>query len=276
MHRSSWIVLLVVATCRLAMAATPDPARQTVNVLVLNYDPVLPGHGGARLHAQMKWNDPRPMTDNLARYLTEASGGYAQYRIVEFIDVDAFPEKRDGFRYTEESYFEMWKDKKKVHQPDAVSYAAIFRDNNLVERIRKEDIREIWVWGAPYFGTDEYAMKIPGDQVYYATDNPWFYRPYDIPDCGRTVFVMGFNYEVGEDNALHNYGHRCEGLLSLTIGRGVWMEKRATRIRGAASPVRPTSFPTTPTPATFTADRMQNPVTTTGKRKPSCPARTIG
>jgi hypothetical protein len=116
----------------------------------------------------------------------------------------------------------MWKDKEKAHQPDAVSYAAIFRDNHLVERIRKENVREIWVWGAPYFGTDEYAVKIPGDQVYYPTDNPWFYRPYDIPDCGRTIAVMGFNYEVGEDNALHSYGHRCEGLLSLTVGRGVW------------------------------------------------------
>jgi len=117
----------------------------------------------------------------------------------------------------------MWKDKdKKAHQPDAVSYAAIFKENHLVERIRKDDIREIWVWGAPYFGTDEYAVKIPGDQVFYPTDNPWFYRPYDIPDCGRTVWVMGFNYEVGEDNALHSYGHRCEGVLSLTVGRGIW------------------------------------------------------
>jgi hypothetical protein len=33
---------------------------------------------------------------------------------------------------------------------------------------------------------------------------------------------MGFNYEVGEDNALHSFGHRCEGILSLTVGRGIW------------------------------------------------------
>jgi len=36
---------------------------------------------------------------------------------------------------------------------------------------------------------------------------------------------MGFNYEVGEDNALHSFGHRCEGILSLTVGRGVWTGK---------------------------------------------------
>jgi hypothetical protein len=103
-----------------------------------------------------------------------------------------------------------------------VSYAAIFKELDLAGRVRREDVTEIWIWGAPYFGTDEYAMKIPGDQVFYPTDNPWFYRPYDIPDCGRTVWVMGFNYEVGEDNALHSFGHRCEGILSLTVGRGIW------------------------------------------------------
>jgi hypothetical protein len=24
-------------------------------------------------------------------------------------------------------------------------------------------------------------------------------------------------------NALHSFGHRCEGILALTIGRGIWM-----------------------------------------------------
>src|SRR5436190_14657641 len=96
-----------------ASAATPDPARITVNVLVLNYDPALPSQGGVHLRQHMKWNDPRPMTEHLARYITEASGGYAKYHIVEFIDLDAFPQKRDGFRYTGDTFLDMWKDKDK-------------------------------------------------------------------------------------------------------------------------------------------------------------------
>ena len=221
------LLLALLASTPLFCAAAapvvmPDPGQRTVKLLVLNYDPVLREHGGVRLQRHLKWNDPRPMTTNLIRYIREASGGFLDYQLVEWIDVDAFPAKRDGFRYTEASFLEMWKDKKKAHQPDAVSYAAIFQEQHLAERVQKENIRDIWVWGAPYFGTDEYAMKIPGDQTFYPTDNPWFYRPYDIPDCGRTVWVMGFNYEVGEDNALHSFGHRCEGILSLTVGRGVW------------------------------------------------------
>jgi hypothetical protein len=225
--QTPWLFFLLAA---LAVSATeeqgrrgyPDTNRCVVRVLVINYDPILRQHGDVRLSRFMKWNDPQRMTTNLMRYLREASGGYADYQLVDFIDVDAFPQKRDGFRYDEPSFLEMWKDRKKAHKPDSVSYAAIFRELNLVERARKEDIRDIWIWGAPYFGTDEYAMKIPGDQIYYPTDNVWFYRPYDIPDCGRTVWVMGFNYEVGEDNALHSFGHRCEGILSLTVGRGIW------------------------------------------------------
>jgi len=217
------LVVLVVAGSDLRTdAAVPDSVRKTNNVIVVNYDPVLRGHGGLRLREYFKWNDPRVITTNLVRDIREASGGYATFRIIDFMDVDAFPVKRDLFRYTEDNFLEMWKHRKKAHQPDSVSYAAIFKELGLVERVQKEDVSEIWIWGAPYFGTDEYAMKIPKDLVFYQTDNPWFYRPYDIPECGRTVWVMGFNYEVGEDNALHSFGHRCEGILSLTVGHGVW------------------------------------------------------
>jgi hypothetical protein len=208
-------------------AALRDTATCAIRILVVNYDPILRGQNGVRLRRHLQWNDPRPMTTNLVRYLREASGGFARFEIADFLDIDAFPQKRDGFRYDEESFLAMWKDRKKAHQPDGVSYAAIFKELNLVERVRRENLREVWVWGAPYFGTDEYAMKIPGDQIFYPTDNPWFYRPYDIPDCGRTVWVMGFNYEVGEDNALHSYGHRCEGILALTVGHGIWDQKKS-------------------------------------------------
>lgn len=207
-----------------AVTGGPDVVPKTNRVIVVNFNPVLRDHGGVRLQEYFRWNDPRRITTNLVRDIREASGGYARFQVVDFIDVDSFPRKRDGFRYTEQTFLEMWKDKTRAHQPDSVSYSAIFAELNLVERIRREDVSEIWIWGAPYFGTDEYAMKVPGDRVFYQPDNPWFYRPYDIPDCGRAVWVMGFNYEVGEDNALHSFGHRCEGILSLTVGRGVWSD----------------------------------------------------
>ncbi len=198
----------------------------TVRVIVLNYDPVLKSQGNKTLREYMKWEDPHQMTPNLVKYLGESSGSYAKYQIVDFIDVNAFPEKRDGFNYNEKTFLEMWNNRDLAHQPDAVSYAAIFRNHNLSRRIQQENIQEIWLWGAPYFGWDEYAMKLPNDEIFYPTDNPWFYRPYDIPAQRKTVWVMGFNYERGEAEAIHSFGHRCEGILSLTVGKGIWDHKK--------------------------------------------------
>jgi hypothetical protein len=209
------------------LVSAPALAADPIKVVVVDYDPVLKTQGGAKLSTHMKWNDPRALTDAVVRDLRDASGGRADYQVVDFLEVDDYPAKRDGFRYDETSFLAMWADRSKAHQPDSVSYKAIFDRFHLEERIRKEGIGEVWLWGAPYFGWDEYAMKIPGDLLYHSTENPWFYRPYDLPDCGRTVWVMGWNYERGEAEALHSFGHRCEGILSLTVGRGVWDNQKS-------------------------------------------------
>ncbi|MSU37263.1 MAG: hypothetical protein EXS36_19645 [Pedosphaera sp.] len=102
-------------------ATAPETAQHTNNLLVINCDPILREHGSVHLQTFLHWNDPRPMTTNLIRYIRESSGGYANFRLVDWIDSDAFPTKRDGFRYTEQSFLEMWrsKDKEKTaHQPD--------------------------------------------------------------------------------------------------------------------------------------------------------------
>ena len=230
MKALSLAVVALIATAWVPASGGQAPpsgiGTKTIKVIVLNYDPILRGKGSVRLSRHMKWGDPHAMTPAIVSALRQCSGGFADYRVVDFIDVDAFPAKRDGFSYDEKGFLEMWADRSKAHQPDSVSYAAIFRRHHLAERIRREGIGEIWLWGAPYFGWDEYAMKIPGDRLFYPTENPWFYRPYDIPDVGRTIWVMGWNYERGVAEAIHSFGHRVEGILSLTVGKGIWDHKK--------------------------------------------------
>lgn len=209
-----------------AQAKTTVWKREPIKVIVINYDPVLRTKSDLKLSRYMKWGDPHKLTADIVTHLRETSGGFANYKVVDFLDVDAYPRKRDGFTYDEKSFLEMWTDRNKAHQPDSVSYAAIFEKFDLVNRIRKEGIQEVWLWGAPYFGWDEYAVKIPGDMLWYPTENPWFYRPYDIPECSKTVWVMGWNYERGEAEALHSFGHRIEGIVSLTVGHGIWDNKK--------------------------------------------------
>ena len=197
---------------------------RTIDVMAIIYDPVFKKHGNVKMSEHFKWNDAKKLSAELAEALTAASGGFAKYKLAEIVNSDSFPAKIDGYLYDESSFLEMWADKSKNHQPDRSSYKAIFKTHGIEEKIRQGKIDEVWLWGAPYMGFDEYAMKIPGDKLYYQTDNPWFYRPYDIPDCGRTVWVMGFNYERGLAEAIHSFGHRCEGILSLTVGKGKWYD----------------------------------------------------
>src|SRR4051794_8221942 len=76
------MMLLVAVSCA---AVERDTNVCAVRIVAVNYDPILREHGGVRLSRFMKWNDPHVMTTNLMRYLRECSGGYADYRLVDFL-----------------------------------------------------------------------------------------------------------------------------------------------------------------------------------------------
>lgn len=236
-HAAILVALAIVGSG--ALAATPDPtnpagsaatepvqARVQVNVLVINIDPVLKTRGNVKLHQHMKWSDPWALTESMVRDAQSSSGGYVDYHVVEKIDFDGFPTFRDGFTYTEESFLDMWEKNRDKAHGSMTSFKWLFEKFDLATKIKTQDLKEIWLWGAPYMQWDELHWKIPGDKIPYQTENPWFYRPYDIPDVGRTVWIMGWNYERGEGEMLESYCHRIESVLSLTVGKGVWEPKK--------------------------------------------------
>lgn len=196
--------------------------RKESKVIVLIYNPVLEKEGGKTLIEYLKANDPVQYSRILCNVVREASWGYINYRIVDVITVDGYPRKVDGFRYTDETFLEVRKTQN--WQPSTSSYRGFFVDNGLLERAKKENIQELWVWGAGGMHFDEFAMYIPNRYARFApTDNPWFYRPYDIPEeIGHTMWVMGFNYEVGSDNMIHSYSHRVESMAALAMADGIW------------------------------------------------------
>lgn len=216
----------VTASSAWAGTAVKGIGSKTVNVIVLIYDPVLKTRNNQKLTQYMKWSDPRELSRIMVEDARKASGGYVNYKIVDTIEYNGFPTKRNGFTYTEEQFLEVWEKDRSKHVPGMTSFARMFKQFNLTERIKKQNITEIWLWGAPYFDWDELHWKTPGDKIPYQTDNPWFYRPYDIPDVGKTIWIMGWNYERGEGEMLESYCHRIESVLSLTVGRGIWDHKR--------------------------------------------------
>ena len=205
-------------------ATAPIPTR--VNVIVINFDPVLKGRNNLRLHEALRWSDPWQLTDKMVQDARTASHGFVDYRVVEKIDYNGFPRFRNGFSYTEESFLEMWERDRKKADKSMTSFVWLFEKFELAAKIKAQDVTEIWLWGGPYFAWDELHWKTPGDKVPYQTKNPWFYRPYDVPDVGRTIWIMGWNYERGEGEMLESYCHRIESVLSLTVGQGVWDPKK--------------------------------------------------
>lgn len=196
--------------------------RKHAKVIVLIYNPILETEGGKTLIEHLKANDPREYSQILANVIREASWGYINYDIVDVVEVATYPKKVDGFRYTEETFLEVRRTQQ--WQPATSSYRLMFEENDLLERFQREGITELWVWGAGGMHMDEFAGYIPNRYARYGpTDNPWFYRPYDIPpELGRTTWVMGFNYEVGADNMIHSYVHRIESQALLAISDGIW------------------------------------------------------
>ena len=195
--------------------------RKVAKVAVVIYDPKLPS--GETLTQHVKGADPVQYSHILVDVIRQASWGYVNYEIVDWITIDGFPTKVDDFRYTPESYLAARA--KNDWQPAPSSYAGILREAKLLDRIATEGITEVWLWGASGMHFDEFAGWVKDRYQRFApTDNPWFYRPYDIPgeQLGRTFWIMGFNYEVGADNMIHSYSHRVESQCALAFGDGVW------------------------------------------------------
>jgi hypothetical protein len=206
--------------------STDIPSSVAKRVIVINFDPVLKTRNNFRLHDYLKWSDPWKLTEKMVEDARVTSHGFVNYEVIEKIDHDGFPQFRNGFCYTEAAFLEMWEKDRDKADKGMTSFKWVFEKFNLAAKIRAKDVAEIWIWGAPYMQWDELHWKIPGDKVPYQTDNPWFYRPYDIPDIGRTVWVMGWNYERGEGEMLESYCHRIESVLSLTVGKGCWDPKK--------------------------------------------------
>ncbi|MGE0142916.1 MAG: hypothetical protein AB7I19_00880 [Planctomycetota bacterium] len=199
--------------------------RKAAKVVVVVYDPILEAHGNQRLTQWLRSADPVEFSRILVDVIRQSSWGYVNYEIVDVITVDGYTKKVDGFRYDDDSYLEARRTKQ--WQPATTSYRAVFEENGLIDRFKQEGITELWLWGADGFHFDEFAFHVPRrDERFGPTDNPWLYRPYDIPEeLGRTTWVMGFNVEVGADNMVHSYVHRVESIMALAFGDGVWDPK---------------------------------------------------
>jgi len=201
-----------------------DGQPLVVKVLVLDFNPLIPGrvHSPERPDAPARglrevggWNDPLTLAAGYMQDLCDASGGLIQYEIVEWQVVRRFQKKVDGFVYTPERYVaalrqgtgkaDAW------HQPDGLDYPAMIAEFDLVRRVDRGEIDEVWMMGLPYFGYWEAAMAGPG--AFNINGGV-----YDRIPSRRRFAIMGFNVERGVAEMLHNLCHRTEATLARVYG----------------------------------------------------------
>jgi hypothetical protein len=89
-------------------------------------------------------------------------GGFIRYEVAEWRDIDSFHRKADGFFYTADEYLKNHRSGSRWHQPDAADYRQTFVDYDVLPRLARHEIDEVWFFGGPYFGYHESAMAGPG------------------------------------------------------------------------------------------------------------------
>jgi hypothetical protein len=180
-------------------------------VLAVVFDPRIPSRGGVPLHRALHWQDPVTLAEGYIADLTDCSQGYVRYQIADWQDIDAFPLKQDGFRYTADSYLACRARQDLWHEPDRVDYYAILRDFDIPWRVDSGEIDEVWLFGFPYAGFWESTMAGIGA---YFCNSP----PLRAPWTARIFVTMGFSYERGVGEMLENFGHRVESVMYHVYG----------------------------------------------------------
>ena len=177
-------------------------------VLLIIYNPTIPSHHQAKLVDVLGWNDPDELTLRFIEDLQFASYGFANYQIVDRLEVDAFPIKIDGFTYSVNDYLLAWRNRQGFHQPDWADYNLILANFQVAERIIDQSIDEVWLLAFPYAGF--YESRMSGPESFWCNAPPL----QGFEHVGRPFVIMGFNYERGIGEMLESYGHRAESIMT--------------------------------------------------------------
>ena len=84
--------------------ASSDGSQIHRRISLIVHNPLIRSEGGRPLSEVFGWNDAGDLVNEFVAEMHHCSYGFANFEVVERIDVDSFPVKADGFQYTEESY----------------------------------------------------------------------------------------------------------------------------------------------------------------------------
>ncbi|MEP0806449.1 MAG: hypothetical protein HRF47_13220, partial [Chloroflexota bacterium] len=183
------------------------PLTTTLKTLVIVYDPVVDKASGKKLSEVMRWNRVEDLAQGFMSDILLASGELARYRIIERLDVDAFPPKVDGYKYDAQTYLNVARGAARPHLPQEADYHTIIKEFHILERVAKGEIDEVWIFNFPHAGFYESIMGGPGAFWCNAPPLP------RTEAAARRFIIMGFSLERGVGEMLENMGHRAESIM---------------------------------------------------------------
>ncbi|MEW6029194.1 MAG: hypothetical protein AB1554_06895 [Chloroflexota bacterium] len=187
-----------------------EPAQPVASrVLLVVYDPSM--EDGQKLSQKLGWYRTDDLIAGFMDDILQNSHGMARYEIVQRYDVDEFPAKVDGFRYTPQSYMDVLRGAASPHMPQEVDYQAILTRFNVLSRVSNNEIDEVWVFAFPHAGFYESTMG--GAGAFWCNAPPL----RDTASCPRRFVLMGFSYERYIGEMLESFGHRAESILEKTF-----------------------------------------------------------
>lgn len=181
-------------------------------VLVIVYDPMVDALKNLRLVEwgvkQRGWSRVEDLIAGYIADIEECSGGLVKYNVVQRLDVNAFPLRLNGKRFTALEYLDLYtNNQSKYTEPDdRFDYNALVAEFNLSARVNNGEIDEVWVFAYPFSGTYESVMC--------GTNAFWCNGPVIENTPGRRFVVMGFSYERGIGEMHEDLGHRTESIMA--------------------------------------------------------------
>ncbi len=191
--------------------STTEPPHQTIlKTLVIVYEPTMDMSSGIKLSQYMNWNKVEDLAKGYMSDILQVSNGLVRHQIVQRIDVDGFPSKVDGFRYSPQTYVDVMRGMP-PHMPQEADYYDIIDRFQILQRVAKDEVDEVWIFNFPHAGFYESIMGGP--------DSFWCNAPplKNTEASRRRFVIMGFSYERGVGEMLENLGHRAESILEKTF-----------------------------------------------------------
>lgn len=182
-------------------------------IYVIVYDPLL--SNGQKLSEYKQWRDYASVTQQTIDFFKDASGNRLNYSVVDTTVVtNEWPEKKDGFIYSETDYLAVIAGQKAAHMPDEVNYQKILASAtfDICGKANRGEIDEVWIYNAPYFGFYESTLAGAGSYEFNSL-------PIAGPqECNKPVPIMGPSVEREISEAIHNFGHRTEATMVKIYG----------------------------------------------------------